>query len=140
MSLADIALCSSSFICFTRSLLNASGSKGGFALDGLTLLGFGTTVAGCGFSSTDGSIISSGFSSSSVLLPVLVLVLVLPCVLHYQSLLRLPLSYINIIDNFLYFQNLVPQIRFVQSFQFEGSVSDIIAFYLDDFVGLIAPL
>ena len=71
----------------------------------------------------------------SVLLPVLVLVL-----FHYQSLLRLPLSYINIIDNFLYFQNLVPQIRFVQSFQFEGSVSDVVVFYLDDFVGLIAPL
>ena len=32
--------------CFTRSFLNASG-KNGFALDGLTLLGFG---AGCGFS------------------------------------------------------------------------------------------
>ena len=76
----------------------------------------------------------------SVLLPVLVLVLFLPLVLHYQSLLRLPLSYINIIDNFLYFQNLVPQIRFVQSFQFEGSVSDVVVFYLDDFVGLIAPL
>ena len=75
----------------------------------------------------------------AVLLPVLVLVLFLPLVLHYQSLLRLPLSYINIIDNFLYFQNLVPQIRFVQSFQFEGSVSDIIVFYLDNFVGLIAP-
>ena len=76
----------------------------------------------------------------SVLLPVLVLVLFLPLVLHYQSLLRLPLSYINIIDIFLYFQNLVPQIRFVQSFQFEGSVSDVVVFYLDDFVGLIAPL
>ena len=75
----------------------------------------------------------------AVLLPVLALVLFLPLVLHYQSLLRLPLSYINIIDNFLYFQNLVPQIRFVQSFQFEGSVSDIIVFYLDNFVGLIAP-
>ena len=75
----------------------------------------------------------------AVLLPVLVLVLFLPWVLHYQSLLRLPLSYINIIDNFLYFQNLVPQIRFVQSFQFEGSVSDIIVFYVDNFVGLIAP-
>ena len=75
----------------------------------------------------------------SVLLPVLALVLFLPLVLHYQSLLRLPLSYINIIDNFLYFQNLVSQIRFVQSFQFEGSVSNIIVFYLDDFVGLIAP-
>ena len=75
----------------------------------------------------------------AVLLPVLVLVLFLPWVLHYQSLLRLPLSHINIIDNFLYFQNLVPQIRFVQSFQFEGSVSDIIVFYLDNFVGLIAP-
>ena len=74
----------------------------------------------------------------SVLLPVLVLVLFLPLVLHYQSLLR-PLSYINIIDDFLYFQNLVPQIRFVQSFQFEGSVSDMAVFYFDDFVGLIAP-
>ena len=75
----------------------------------------------------------------SVLLPVLALVLFLPWGLHYQSLLRLPLSYINIIDNFLYFQNLVPQIRFVQSFQFEGSVPDVVVFYLDDFVGLIAP-
>ena len=36
-------------------------TKGGFALDGLTLLGFG---AGCGFSSTGFSITSSGFSSS----------------------------------------------------------------------------
>ena len=34
----------------------------------------------------------------------------------------------------------MPQIRFVQSFQFEGSVSDVVIFYLDDFVGLIAPL
>ena len=75
----------------------------------------------------------------SVLLPVLAVVLVLLWVLHYQFLLRLPLPYINIIDNFLYFQNLVPQIRFVQSFQFEGSVSDVVIFYLDDFVGLIAP-
>ena len=79
-------------------------------------------------------------SLPSVLLPVLALVLFLPWVLHYQSLLRLPLSYINIIDNFLYFQNLVPQIWFVQSFQFEGSVSDIVIFYLGDFVGLIALL
>ena len=75
----------------------------------------------------------------SVLLPVLVLVLFLPLVLHYQSLLRLPLSYINIIDNFLYFQNLVSQIRLFKTLQFEGSVSDIVIFYLDDFVGLVAP-
>ena len=139
MSLAVIALCSSSFSCFTRSFLNASGSKGGFALDGLTLLGFGTTVAGCGFSSTGFQLFLLVSPLLSVLLPVLVLVLFLPLVLHYQSLLQLPLSYINIIDNFLYFQNLVPQIRFVQSFQFEGSVSDVVVFYFDDFVGLIAP-
>ena len=72
-------------------------------------------------------------------LPVLVMVLFLPWVLHYESFLRLPLSYINIKDDFLYFQNFVPRIRFFQTLQFEGSVSDIVIFYLDDFVGLIAP-
>ena len=74
-----------------------------------------------------------------MLLPVLVLVLFLPLALHYQSLVGLPLSHINIIDIFLFFQNLVPQIQFVQSFQFDGSVSDIVVLYLDDFVGLVAP-
>ena len=34
----------------------------------------------------------------------------------------------------------MPQIRLFKTLQFEGSVSDIVIFYLDDFVGLIAPL
>ena len=33
----------------------------------------------------------------------------------------------------------MPQIWFSQTLQFEGYVSDIVIFYLDDFVGLIAP-
>ena len=136
MSLAVIALCSSSFSCFTRSFLNASGSKGGFAL---TVLPFWALALVAVSFQRVVQLFLLVSPLLSVLIPVLVLVLFLPLVLHYQSLLRLPLSYINIIDNFLYFQNLVPQIRFVQSFQFEGSVSDIIVFYLDDFVGLIAP-
>ena len=71
----------------------------------------------------------------SVLLPVLVLILVLP----YQSLLRLPLSYIDIIDNFYTFKILCLKYGFFQTLQFEDSVSDIVIFYLDYFAGLIAP-
>ena len=126
MSLADIGRCSSSFICLTMSFLFVSP---------LTVLPSWAMVLVAVSLELVVYWLPLVSPLLSVLLPVLVLILVLP----YQSLLRLPLSYIDIIDNFYTFKILCLKYGFFRPSSLKISVSDIVIFYLDYFAGLIAP-